>query len=161
MWVVSMGIWMMMVVVMAVVMIMGVTVPVAMVVMIMAMIVCVQRRPRKIMLLAEFFVATGCIAITVAWAILQTATNTFHVMMVALLCQPHLILKSKHLCPVFAHLTVHDVCALIDLVHTINKGRNHQLMVVEITRLQKLYVRIFSRHLISMAMDAFHENAGE
>ena len=98
-----MGVWMMMVIVMAVVMIMGVAVPVAMVVMIMAMIVCVQRRPRKIMLLAEFFVATGCIAIAVAWAVLQTATNTFHVMMVALLRQPDFMLETEDLGTVLAH----------------------------------------------------------
>ena len=63
-------------------------------------------------------------------AILDIATRRrnalpLDMMMMAFLCKANLILKSKNLCPVFTHGTVHIVAAFQYLADPIGEGRNH------------------------------------
>ena len=61
-------------------------------------------------------------------------------MVVAFLSQAHLVLKAQNLLAVFAHLAIHYIEAGIDLIDPVFKGRQHQLMIIEISRLEKLNV---------------------
>ena len=133
-----MVVMMVMIVIMSVVMVMVAAVAAAVMVIVMMRfqrgwrIMAVNGGPGQPVLLAELFVATGCIAITLAGTVFQTAANAFHMVVVAFLRQTDLVFKTQNLFAEFAHLAIHHVQPGIDLVHPVLKGRQHQFMVVEV-----------------------------
>ena len=52
----------------------------------------------------------------------RPGADALHVMVVALLRQPDLCLKAQNLRAVLAHLAVHQVVALQNLLHAVDKG---------------------------------------
>ena len=141
---VIMAMVMMMIVIMMVMMVMPmiIVVMVMIVPMAVAMIMRVQRRPRQAMLLAEFLVPAGGIAIAFAGAVLQPAANAFHMMVVAFLRHAHFRLETEHLFAVFAHLAVHHAGPFEDFNQPVLECVDHQGMIVEITGLEKADTRM-------------------
>ena len=159
---VVMAVVVMVTVIMVVMMVMFVRMTMAMaMVVIVVMIMRVQRRPRQTMLLAEFLIPAGSIAIAFAGAVLQPAANAFHMMVVAFLRHAHFRLETEHLFAVFAHLAVHHAGPFEDFNQPVLECVDHQGMIVEIAGLDELDIGMTRRHLVGVAVDALHQHAGE
>ena len=128
-------------------MIVRVTVSVIMIVR-MVMGVVVQRRPRQSVLLAEFLITAGCITIALAGTILESATDALNMVVVTFLRQTHLIFKSENLLAEFAHLAIHHVLPMLNLIDPIHKGFQNQGMVIEIGCLVEFDISITLRDRI-------------
>ncbi len=87
--------------------------------------------------------------------------DTFHVMVVALLCQAHVRLETQNLFTIFAHLAIHVVGALQCLPNTVGKGIKDQGMVVQIGRLDEFDIRVGGGNLIRVMIYAPDQNARE
>ena len=85
----------------------------------------------------------------------------FHMVVVAFLGETYFSFKAKHLFPVFAHLAVHQVGTLQDLLNPVCHGIDDLWVVIEIASLDELYVRIFGRDFIGVGVNPLHQNAGE
>src|SRR5436190_5258651 len=70
-------------------------------------------------------------------------------------------LVADHLLSVFAELAVHPVVADQDLLDALDEGVQHQWMVVEIPGLEEFDSRMAGGHLVGLAIDALHQDAGE
>ena len=126
--VIGMGVWMVvMSVVMRVIVVVMMIVPMRMGVSMGFVVqrsrrrVTVDRGPGQTVLFAEILVAAGGVAVAVAGTILKATPNAFDMVVMAFLRQPDLILEAEHLLAIFAHLAVHQVLAVHDLVDAVGK----------------------------------------
>ena len=88
-------------------------------------------------------------------------SDPLHMMVMALLGEPHFRLEAEHLFAIFAHLAIHHIGAFDDLEEPLDEGFDHEVMGAEIGRLEKTDVRMGGRDHIRLVVDAAHENAGE
>ena len=121
----------------------------------------VHRCPRQVVFLAKLFVAARGITITIAGTILQTATYSFHMMVMAFLGQPNLVLEPKNLFAVFAHLAIHQVLPGFNLIHPVFKRGKNQFVIVKISGLQELDARMPRSNLVGECINAFDQHTGE
>ena len=110
--------------------------------------VAVHGRERKPVLRAKFRIAAGGVAIAVARAVFQSATDAFDVVVMTFLRQADLVLEAKNLFAILAHLAVHKVLASNDLVDPVLEGREDERMIVEVTGLHELDLRMPRCHLV-------------
>lgn len=147
---------------MMVVMIMAMPVAVAVVMMIMVMvvIVVVMMVIMVVMMImphlqSAFASAEGGAKIAI-FDIAARRRNAFalDMMMVAFLRQPHFVFKPQHLRAVFAHRAIHIVVARQNFLHAIGKGRDHIIMVIEVTCFDKFEFRVARGNFIGEAVNA-------
>ena len=109
------------------------------------------------MLFTKGFIAARSIAIAITRAIFQSAANAFHMVVVTFLRQTNLILKPEYLFAIFAHLAVHDVLTIFNLVHTVFESRQNKIMVIEVSRFQKFNLGIAGRNIVRERIDTFDQ----
>jgi hypothetical protein len=93
--------------------------------------------------------------------VITIGADPLDVMVVALLNEPDLCLKSQHMRAVLAQRAVHLVLALGDFLHPVGEGIKDQGMILQILRLQELDLRMALGHLIGNPVDALHQHAGK
>jgi len=141
------------------IMAMPVTVAVVMMIMVMVVIVVVMMVIMVMMIMPHlqpaFASAEGGAKIAI-FDIAARRRNAFalDMMMVAFLRQPHFVFKPQHLRAVFAHRAIHIVVARQNFLHAIGKGRDHIIMVIEVTRFDKFDLRVARGNLIGEAVYA-------
>ena len=87
--------------------------------------------------------------------------EAFHVMVVAFLGQTHFGFEAKDLLAVLAHLAVHQIGALQDLLHPIGHRVDHLRVVVQITGFQEFDFRMFGGNFVRGRIDPLHQYTGE
>ncbi len=140
--------------------------PLAVMVVVVLMVVIVvmmilERGERQAMFLAEGFVAAGGVAVAVAGAVFQSTADALDMVVVALLGRADIGLEAEHRLAVFAQGAIHGVVAGDKLAQAIDKGFDHQLMVVEIGRLDEIDLRMSRCSLVDRGIDAFDQDTGE
>ena len=100
---------------------------------------------------------TGALALAEIAAIGQP----LHVVMVALLSQPHLIFKTEHLSAVLAKRAVHRRFSSDDFLHPFHKGVEHQGVISQILRRHEIHLRMIRGHQLGVLTDPAHQNTRE
>ncbi len=85
-------------------------------------------------------------AVVVLVATVLAGQQTFDVMVVALLRRADLVLEAQHLGPVLAHLAVHQVLAVENLLDPVGEGVQQQHRVDEVMRVQEILLRMHGLH---------------
>ena len=93
--------------------------------------------------------------------VIVSRANPLHVVVVAFLHQPHLILEAKHLRAILATATVHRVVTGQYLLNPFLEGFDKQRVVVQIRCLDELNFRVPCSHAIGVFVNARDEHAGE
>ena len=91
----------------------------------------------------------------------STGADALDMVVVARLGQAHLALEAQDLLAVLAHLAIHVGRAVHHLAGAVDDGVDHQLVVVEIGRLDELDPWKAPRHLVGVLVDATDQDAGE
>ena len=90
-----------------------------------------------------------------------TGSDSFNMMVMTLLRKAHCTFKAKHLFPVFAELTVHQVPSFENFIYTFRKGIQNQRMVIEIGGLDEFNLRVPLSDNIGMIINSVNEDSGE
>ena len=86
---------------------------------------------------------------------------SLHMVVVAFLRQPDLVLETEHLGPVLAHGTVHRGVAGQDFAGPFGECPEHLRMVVQVAGLDEFRPGVPFRHNVGEAVDPVHQHAGE
>ena len=90
-----------------------------------------------------------------------TGSDSFNMMMMTLLRKANFTFKAKHLFPVFAELTIHQVPSFEDFIYTFRKGIQNQRMVIEVGCLDEFNLRMPLGDKIGVIIDSLNEDSGE
>ena len=85
----------------------------------------------------------------------------FNVMVVRFLWQANFTLETQYLLAVFAVQAIHQVLPGHTLLDPVLEGIQHQIVVVQVARLDELQARVLGCHFIGLIVDAVHQNASE
>ena len=97
----------------------------------------------------------------VMMVISRTGSDSFNMMMMALLRKAHFIFKSKHLFPIFTELAIHQVPSFKNFIYTFRKGIQNQRMVIEVGGLDEFNLRMPLGDKIGMIINSLNEDSGE
>src|SRR5262249_1402579 len=93
--------------------------------------------------------------------VIAVGADALDVMVVAGLRQPDFGLEADDLLSVLAHQAIHLAVADQDLLDAVGEGVEHEVVVVEIGRLEEFDRRMARRHLVGDAVDTLHQHARE
>ena len=82
-------------------------------------------------------------------------------MVMTLLRKTHFTFKSKHLLPVFAELTIHQVPSFKNFIYTFRKGIQNQWMIIEVGGLDEFNLWMPLGDKIGVIIDSLNEDSGE
>ena len=99
--------------------------------------------------------STGALGLTELAAFHQT----LHMVMVAVLRCPHLLLKTEYLGAVLAQGAVHVGVTAQHLRHPLLEGVQHQSVIAQIAGLDEFHSRMIRRHPLGVLADAADQHA--
>ena len=91
----------------------------------------------------------------------MTRADALDMVVMRLLHHANFIFKAQDGLAVFAVQAVHDIGPVEDFLHPVREGIQHQGMVVQIARFDKLHVWELRCDSIGGLVDPFHQNAGK
>ena len=91
----------------------------------------------------------------------RTGSDSLNMMMMTLLRKTHFTFKSKHLLPVFAELTIHQVPSFKNFIYTFGKGIQNKRMVIEVGGLDEFNLRMPLGDKIGVIINSLNEDSGE
>mgnify|MGYP004157728671 CR=1 FL=1 len=84
--------------------------------------------------------------------------QALHMVVVALLGKPNLILKAEHLGSVLAKRAIHGRFTAQHLFNALDKGVEHQGVIAEIGGRHKVHIGMIGSHQIRVLADATHQH---
>ena len=98
--------------------------------------------------------STGALALTQVTTIRQA----LHMVVVAFLGKPNLILKAEHLGSVLAKGAIHGRFTAQHLLNALDKGVEHHGVIAEIGGRHKVHIGMIGGHQIRVLADATHQH---
>ncbi len=118
--------------------------------------------PVMMVVVVMMMIVGMAVVMSMAGAIVGGAgADPLDMMVVALLIKTNLGLETENLIAILAHLAVHVAGTLEDLLDPVDKGVDHQGMVVQVSGLDELDPRMARRDGVGVVVDPLDQHPGE